>query len=207
MLKKNLLKTYLNPTLIEAGCDEAGRGCLAGPVFAAAVILPGNMENNELKDSKELSEMERLKLRDFIEKNALGWAVAYVESKEIDEINILQASFRAMHRAVEKLSIRPEFLLIDGNRFVPYQDIPFECIVKGDGKYMSIAAASILAKTYRDEYMEKLNAVYPLYNWRNNKGYPTKSHREAIVTYGVTDQHRKSFRLYPLPEQRALFLK
>ena len=151
--------------------------------------------------------MERLKLRDFIEKNALGWAVAYVESKEIDEINILQASFRAMNRAVEKLSIRPEFLLIDGNRFVPYQDIPFECIVKGDGKYMSIAAASILAKTYRDEYMEKLNAVYPLYNWRNNKGYPTKSHREAIVTYGVTDQHRKSFRLYPLPEQRALFLK
>ncbi|GHV61770.1 ribonuclease HII [Bacteroidia bacterium] len=178
---------------IEVGCDEAGRGCLAGPVFAAAVILPDDFVNDTLNDSKLLSPKQRDALRLIIEKEALAWAVASVSHHEIDKINILNASILAMHRALDKLSIRPEHILVDGNRFKSYQDIPHCCIVKGDGKYLSIAAASILAKTYRDEYMQELDAQFPQYNWKQNKAYPTKEHREKIKQFGITDFHRKSF--------------
>ena len=196
------LLPYLEKGRIEAGCDEAGRGCLAGPVVAAAVILPLDFENSLLDDSKKLSEKSRNSLRKIIEKEALAWAVEMVTNKEIDQVNILNASFLAMNRAVQKLKVKPEHLLIDGNRFRPQTDIPFSCIIKGDGKLMPIAAASILAKTWRDEYMEKLHNDYPDYMWNKNKGYPTKAHREAIKKYGITPIHRKSFRL--LEEQLEL---
>ena len=192
-----MLKRYHHKDLIEAGCDEAGRGCLAGPVFAAAVILPKNFTNHLLNDSKQLNEKQRDILRPVIENKAIAWAVAQVDNTEIDEINILNASFLAMHRAIDKLKKTPEVLLIDGNRFKTYKNIPHNCIVKGDGKYLSIAAASILAKTYRDEYMGRLHRKFPEYYWCSNKGYPTRKHRDAIREFGVTSCHRKSFRLFP----------
>jgi|ERR1019366_1941180 ribonuclease HII len=190
-----MLKKYFHKTLIEAGCDEAGRGCLAGPVFAAAVILPKNFKNSILNDSKKLSDKQRKHLRPIIETGAIAWAVAQVSAAEIDKINILNASFLAMHRALKQLKITPESLLIDGNRFKKYKKIPHTCIIEGDGKYMSIAAASILAKTYRDDYMDNLHVKFPVYNWLNNKSYGTIQHREAIVKYGICEHHRKSFRL------------
>lgn len=180
---------------VEAGCDEAGRGCLAGPVFAAAVILPEDFSNEMLNDSKQLSEKKRDQLRQIIEKEALAWAVAQVDNEEIDQINILNASITAMHRALDALTVTPEHILVDGNRFKPYRDIPHHCIVKGDGKYMAIAAASILAKTHRDEYMRQLHEQYPVYDWQRNKGYPTAAHREQIRLHGITPYHRKSFTL------------
>ena len=181
--------------LIEAGCDEAGRGCLAGAVFAAAVILPPNYVNADLNDSKQLSEKRRYVLRDTIERDAVAWAVGVVTPEEIDEINILNASILAMHRALDQLTTRPEAVIVDGNRFKPYGSLPSVTIVKGDGKYLSIAAASILAKTYRDDYMKRLAEEYPQYDWKGNKGYPTKKHREAIKQYGITPYHRHSFNL------------
>lgn len=190
-----MLSPYFNKTVIEAGCDEAGRGCLAGPVYAAAVILPKDFNNPILNDSKLLSEKDRDLLRPIIEKEAIAWAVGIVSPQEIDEINILNASFLAMHRAVDQLNIRPESLLIDGNRFTPYEFIPHLCIVKGDSKFAAIAAASILAKTYRDEYMYKIAKKNPGYSWTSNKGYPTIAHRKAIQKLGVTKHHRKTFRL------------
>ena len=189
---------------LEAGCDEAGRGCLAGAVFAAAVILPPNFSNEQLNDSKQLSEKRRYALRPLIEREALAWAVGIVTPEEIDRINILNASFLAMHRAVDQLKIRPQHLLIDGNRFNPYAGIPHTTVVKGDGKYLSIAAASVVAKTYRDDYMNELAAQYPGYHWLENKGYPTKAHREAIRQLGVTPYHRRSFAL--LPKQLSLWV-
>ena len=180
---------------VEAGCDEAGRGCLAGPVFAAAVILPEDFSNEMLNDSKQLSEKKRDQLRQIIEKEALAWAVAQVDNEEIDQINILNASITAMHRALDALTVTPERILVDGNRFKPYRDIAHHCIVKGDGKYMAIAAASILAKTHRDEYMRQLHEQYPVYDWQRNKGYPTAAHREQIRQHGITPYHRKSFTL------------
>ena len=188
---------------LEAGCDEAGRGCLAGAVFAAAVILPPDFSNEQLNDSKQLSEKCRYALRPLIEREALAWAVGIVTPEEIDRINILNASFLAMHRAIDQLKIRPQHLLIDGNRFNPYAGIPHTTVVKGDGKYLSIAAASVLAKTYRDDYMNELAAQYPGYHWLENKGYPTKAHREAIRQLGVTPYHRRSFAL--LPKQLSLW--
>ena len=190
-----MLKSYLNKDLIEAGCDEAGRGCLAGSVFAAAVTLPKDYTNEELNDSKKLSETMRYKLRETIERDALAWAIGIVTPEEIDKINILNASILAMHRALDKLKLRPENIIVDGNRFKPYNNTPYTTIVKGDGKYLSIAAASILAKTYRDDYMNKLADEYPQYDWLSNKGYPTKKHRDAIARYGTTPYHRMSFRL------------
>jgi ribonuclease HII len=190
-----MLQLSLYPGLVEAGCDEAGRGCLAGPVFAAAVILPGDFECEELNDSKQLSEKVRYKLRPLIEEKALAWAVGIVDQKEIDEINILNASFLAMQRAVASLKIRPQHLLIDGNRFRKYEDIPHTCVVKGDGKLLPIAAASVLAKTYRDDFMLKIAEEHPLYDWKNNKGYPTQKHRDAVRRYGATPYHRLSFNL------------
>lgn len=190
-----MLLPYLHKDLIEAGCDEAGRGCLAGAVFAAAVILPADFRNEMLNDSKKLTEKQRYELRKVVEAEALAWAVGVVEPAEIDAINILNASFLAMHRAVDQLKMRPQHLLVDGNRFTPYPGIPHTTVVKGDGKYLSIAAASILAKTYRDDYMNRLAAEYPAYDWKKNKGYPTKKHREAIKTYGTTPYHRMSFNL------------
>lgn len=190
---------------IEAGCDEAGRGCLAGPVFAAAVILPKDFSHPLLNDSKQLSEKQRYEARIIVESEALTWAVAQVDPREIDEINILNASFLAMHRSVDQLTTRPELLLIDGNRFKPYAGIPHECIIKGDGKYLSIAAASILAKTYRDDFMKQIAADFPMYGWEGNKGYPTKAHRLAIQEHGATPHHRRSFRLLPDVEQGKLF--
>jgi len=190
-----MLLSYYTPDLLEAGCDEAGRGCLAGPVFAAAVVLPKNYQNECLNDSKQLNKTQRNILRKNIETEALAWSVASVSEKEIDQINILNASVLAMHRAIEQLKIKPEFLLIDGNRFKPYKKIPHQTIVKGDGKYLSIAAASILAKTYRDEYMSKIHNEYPNYGWLTNQGYPTKKHYEAIAKYGITSHHRKTFKL------------
>jgi len=178
---------------IEAGCDEAGRGCLAGPVFAAAVILPKGFKNKVLNDSKQLNESKRDALRLIIEKEAISWAVTQVSPEEIDEINILNASFLAMHRAIEKLTQKPDLLLIDGNRFKKYTDIPHECIIKGDGKFMSIAAASILAKTHRDEFMKKAAIKYPMYSWESNKGYPTLKHKMAIAEFGFCEHHRKTF--------------
>ena len=181
--------------LIEAGCDEAGRGCLAGPVVAAAVILPQNFYLEGLNDSKKLTHKQRDELRPLIEKNALAWAVAMVDHQEIDRINILNASFLAMHRAIEKLKIQPEYLSIDGNRFKAYPQIPHTCVIKGDGKYLNIAAASILAKTHRDEFMLNLSKDYPHYNWQQNKGYPTKAHRKAVLEIGLSPFHRKTFNI------------
>jgi ribonuclease HII len=191
------LKGILQKGRLEAGCDEAGRGCLAGPVFAATVILPPNFRSPLLNDSKQISKSTRLALRELIEKKALAFAVGIVDHKEIDEINILQASFLAMHRAIDQLDIKAEILLIDGNRFKAYPDIPHQCEIKGDGRIKSIAAASILAKTYRDDYMLKLALDFPEYHWEQNKGYPTKSHREAIKEHGLSPHHRLSFRQLP----------
>lgn len=202
MKNKSVLLPYYRKGLTEAGCDEAGRGCLAGPVFAAAVILSADFNNDLLDDSKKLTSKERFKLRMIIEKEAVSWAVEIVSNDEIDKVNILNASFIAMNRAVEKLNVTPEHLLIDGNRFRTFSGIPFTCMVKGDGRFYSIAAASVLAKTYRDEFMEKIHYEYPCYCWNKNKGYPTKKHREAIARYGVTKYHRLSFRL--LDEQLKL---
>lgn len=190
-----MLLPYLQENRIEAGCDEAGRGCLAGAVYAAAVILPPDFKNEMLNDSKQLTEKQRYALRSVIEESALAWAVGIVSPEEIDQINILNASFLAMHRAIDQLKIRPQHLLIDGNRFNPYPDIPHTTIVKGDGKYLSIAAASILAKTYRDDYMNELHREYPVYDWDHNKGYPTKKHRAAIAAHGISPYHRKSYNL------------
>lgn len=190
-----MLLPYFQKHLIEAGCDEAGRGCLAGPVFAAAVILPQNFRNKLLNDSKQLNEEDRLKCRAIIERKAVAYAVARVEHDEIDQINILNASFLAMHKALDMLAVRPELLLIDGNRFKKYQDLPHECVIKGDGKFMSIAAASILAKTYRDEYMRSIADHHPEYDWLNNKGYPTPKHREAVINFGLSPFHRRTFRI------------
>lgn len=190
-----MLKSHYYERLIEAGCDEAGRGCLAGSVYAAAVILPTNYKNDLLNDSKKLSAKKRYALRKIIEHDAIAWAVGIVTPEEIDKINILNASFLAMHRALDQLKMRPEAIIVDGNRFTPYQDLPFTTIVKGDGKYLSIAAASILAKTYRDDYMLSLAEKYPQYDWQSNMGYPTKKHREAIRQYGITPFHRKSYNL------------
>jgi ribonuclease HII len=190
-----MLLGYYNEDMVEAGCDEAGRGCLAGPVFAAAVILPHDFRDEILTDSKQLTEKQRDRLRAVIERDAIAWAVASVEAVIIDEINILNASIRAMHLAVEKLSHQPEFLLIDGNRFRSYPGIPHQCIVKGDEKYLSIAAASVLAKTHRDELMQQLHAEYPVYGWSQNKGYPSKKHRKVIAELGVTPYHRMTFRM------------
>ena len=190
-----MLLPWLNEELIEAGCDEAGRGCLAGAVYAAAVILPKDFENELLNDSKQLSEKQRYALREVIERDAVAWAVGIVSPEEIDKINILNASFLAMHRAVDRLKTRPQHLLIDGNRFKKYPDIPHTTVIKGDGKYLSIAAASILAKTYRDDYMNKLHQEFPCYDWEHNKGYPTKKHRAAIAGHVTTPYHRMTFNL------------
>lgn len=191
-----MLKKYLDKIKIEAGCDEAGRGCLAGPVFAAAVILPKKFKNELLNDSKKLTDKQRKYLRPLIEDTAITHAVAQVSVEEIDRINILNASFLAMHRAIDQLSVIPESLLIDGNRFNIYKDIPHTCIIEGDGKFLSIAAASILAKTYRDDYMDELHAQFPHYDWDTNRAYATEKHRSAIRLYGTTEHHRKSFRLF-----------
>ena len=192
-----MLKSHFYKGLIEAGCDEAGRGCLAGSVYAAAVILPEDYVNDALNDSKQLTAKRRYELRDEIERDALAWAVGVVTPAEIDEINILNASILAMHRALDGLKLRPEAIIVDGNRFKPYNFIPYTTVVKGDGKYLSIAAASILAKTYRDDYMDRLALEYPQYDWIDNKGYPTRKHRQAIAEYGITEYHRKTFRLLP----------
>lgn len=190
-----MLKSHYYEDLIEAGCDEAGRGCLAGSVYAAAVILPPDYQNELLNDSKKLTAKKRYALREEIERDAIAWAVGIVTPEEIDKINILNASFLAMHRALDQLQVRPEAVIVDGNRFKPYQDLPSTTIVKGDGKYLSIAAASILAKTYRDDYMLSLAEEYPLYDWQSNMGYPTKKHRQAIREHGITPYHRKSYNL------------
>ena len=190
-----MLASHYYEGLIEAGCDEAGRGCLAGSVYAAAVILPDGYENLLLNDSKQLTEKRRYELREIIQRDAVAWAVGIVTPEEIDRINILNASILAMHRALDQLTVRPEAIIVDGNRFKKYQDLPHTTIVKGDGKYLAIAAASILAKTYRDDYMNGLAEEYPQYDWRKNKGYPTKKHREAIKQYGITPYHRKSYNL------------
>ena len=190
-----MLLPYHNETLIEAGCDEAGRGCLAGSVYAAAVILPKDYHNPLLNDSKQLTAKKRYLLREQIERDAIAWAVGIVTPKEIDEMNILRASITAMHRAVDQLKVRPEALIIDGNRFYKYQDLPHTTIVKGDGKYLAIAAASVLAKTYRDDYMAELHKEYPHYGWDRNAGYPTKEHREGIRQHGTTHYHRMTFNL------------
>lgn len=198
-----MLENHYYEGLVEAGCDEAGRGCLAGSVFAAAVILPPDYENELLNDSKKLTDRKRKQLREIIEHDAVDWAVDIVEPGEIDEINILNASILAMHRALDQLKVRPEAVIVDGNRFKPYRDLPYTTIVKGDGKYLSIAAASILAKTYRDDYMDRLAEDYPQYDWKSNKGYPTKKHRQAIRECGITPFHRRSFTLLP-PEELTL---
>ncbi|RIJ49291.1 ribonuclease HII [Maribellus luteus] len=203
-MKKQKLLPYFQENQVEAGCDEAGRGCLAGPVFAAAVILPAGFENQLLNDSKQLTEKQRYQLRPVIEEQALAWAVVAVDNHEIDEVNILNASFLAMNRAVAQLKIKPEHLLIDGNRFRTQGDIPYTCMVKGDGRFYSIAAASVLAKTYRDDFMLSIHREFPNYDWDKNKGYPTKKHRAAIREHGPTKYHRMSFRL--LDEQLVLDL-
>lgn len=192
-----MLKSYFDKLLIEAGCDEAGRGCLAGPVYAAAVILPKKYKNKWLNDSKQLTDKDRYELRPEIEEKAITWAVGIVDNIEIDKINILKASFLAMHRAIDQLKQSPELLLIDGNRFTPYKQIPHQCIIKGDGKYLSIAAASILAKTYRDDFMKEAALAHPHYGWEHNMGYPTKLHREAIRMHSTTELHRMTFQLLP----------
>ncbi|WP_273412746.1 ribonuclease HII [Prevotella aurantiaca] len=201
-----MLKNTFYINKVEAGCDEAGRGCLAGSVYAAAVILPPDYKNELLNDSKQLSEKKRYLLRSMIEKDALTWAVGVVTAEEIDKINILNASILAMHRALDALKVRPEAIIIDGNRFKPYQDVPYTTIVKGDGKYLSIAAASILAKTYRDDYMQSIAEEFPQYDWKSNKGYPTKKHRAAIKEFGISPYHRKSFTLLP-PEELSIDFK
>ena len=190
-----MLASHYYEGKIEAGCDEAGRGCLAGSVYAAAVILPDGYQNELLNDSKQLTEKRRYQLREIIERDAMAWAVGIVTPEEIDKINILNASILAMHRALDQLKVRPEAVIVDGNRFKKYKDLPHTTIVKGDGKYLSIAAASILAKTYRDDYMNQLAEEYPQYDWLSNKGYPTKKHREAIRQFGITPYHRKSYNL------------
>ena len=194
-----MLQSFLIAGRVEAGCDEAGRGCLAGPVTAAAVILPPGFSNELLNDSKQLTERQRDRLRPIIEREALAWAVAMVSPQEIDRMNILRASITAMHRALDQLSVRPEAILVDGNRFYPYHDIPHTTIVKGDGKLMSIAAASVLAKTHRDELMRQLDEEFPQYGWAKNKGYPTPDHRAAIAAHGVSPHHRRTFQLLPQP--------
>ncbi len=199
-----MLQLKIHSNLVECGTDEAGRGCLAGPVTAAAVILPDDFSHPFLTDSKQLSEKKRLALKEIIEAEALSFGVAHVMMDKIDQINILNASILGMHRSIEQLSKQPQFIAIDGNRFKPYAKIPYECVVKGDGKYLHIAAASVLAKTYRDAFMASLHEEFPAYNWKQNKGYPTAEHREAIKKYGPTPYHRKSFRL--LPEQLKLDL-
>lgn len=191
----HILQAFLKAGRLEAGCDEAGRGCLAGPVVAAAVILPKGFFHPMLDDSKKLSEKKRILLREVIEKEALAWSVAEINAEKIDEINILNASILAMHKAIEQLSIKPDFLLIDGHRFHPYPGIDHSCEIKGDGRFLSIAAASVLAKTYRDEYMNILHEQHPVYGWNTNKGYPTQKHRDAILEHGITDYHRKTFNL------------
>lgn len=201
------LASYLLKHRIEAGCDEAGRGCLAGPVCAAAVILPSDFRHPLLNDSKQMREKDRDALRPIIEREAVSWSVAFLSPQEIDQINILNASIAAMHKAVDGLVTRPEFLLIDGNRFHTYKEIPHACMIKGDGRFASIAAASVLAKTYRDAYMQELHAEFPDYGWLNNKGYPTIAHRKAILERGPTVHHRMSFRLYPEGKQGELFEK
>lgn len=195
-----MLKPYYHKNVIEAGCDEAGRGCLAGPVYAAAVILPHGFKSDLLNDSKQLSEKKRYALREVIEREAVAWAVGIVDNEEIDRINILRASILAMHRALDRLKVRPEEIIVDGNRFKPYNDLPYTTIVKGDGKYMSIAAASILAKTYRDDCMKKLHTEYPAYHWDSNKGYPAAAHRQAIREHGTTPYHRMTFNLLGSPQ-------
>lgn len=200
-----MLKASYFGNLVEAGCDEAGRGCLAGSVFAAAVILPDGYTNDKLNDSKQLTEKKRYTLRAEIERDATAWAIGIATAEEIDKINILRASILAMHRALDALSTRPEAVIVDGNRFTPYNNLPYETIVKGDGKYMAIAAASILAKTYRDDYMLELDAKYPQYLWRKNKGYPTREHREAIRRFGLAPVHRRSFTLLPEDEPMLPF--
>ena len=190
-----MLESHYYKDMIEAGCDEAGRGCLAGSVYAASVILPPNYQNADLNDSKKLTDKKRKALREQIERDAVAWAVGVVTPEEIDQINILNASFLAMHRALDQLKVRPEAVIVDGNRFKPYQDLPYTTIVKGDGKYLTIAAASILAKTYRDDYMDALAEEYPQYDWKSNKGYPTKKHRAAIKEFGTTPYHRMSYNL------------
>jgi len=200
-----MLKLKLHPDLIECGTDEAGRGCLAGPVTAAAIILPDNFSNETLNDSKQLSEIKRKSLRPLLEDCSIAYGVTHIFMDEIDSINILNASILAMQRSIEQLDPVPEHILVDGNRFKKYQNIPHTCIIKGDGKYLPIAAASVLAKTYRDAFMEKIHKEFPMYNWKKNKGYPTTEHREAIRKYGITKYHRKSFRL--LPEQLTLDFK
>lgn len=201
-----MLKSAYYTDKVEAGCDEAGRGCLAGSVYAAAVILPPNYENELLNDSKQLSERKRYLLRSIIENDAVAWAVGVVTAEEIDKINILNASILAMHRALDALKVQPEAIIVDGNRFKPYNDVPYTTIVKGDGKYLSIAAASILAKTYRDDYMKTIAEEYPQYDWKSNKGYPTNKHRVAIKKYGISPYHRKSFTLLP-PEELSINFK
>jgi ribonuclease HII len=194
-MKKVKLKACLNTNVVEAGCDEAGRGCLAGPVFAAAVILPPDFTHDELNDSKQITQKKRLEIRQVVEENALAWAVASVDHHEVDRLNIYKAAMKAMHLAINKLNVVPQHLIIDGNRFIPYPEISHTCVVKGDGKYASIAAASILAKTYRDEYMEKIHQEYPQYNWCRNMGYATKDHKLALKEFGATPYHRRSFNL------------
>lgn len=193
--QENMLEPHYFEGKIEAGCDEAGRGCLAGSVYAAAVILPKGYDNPLLNDSKQLTEKRRYALRDAIVRDAVAWAIGIVTPEEIDKINILNASFLAMHRALDQLTVRPEAIIVDGNRFTPYHDVPYATIVKGDGKYQAIAAASILAKTFRDDYMDRLAIEYPYYDWQKNKGYPTRAHREGIRLHGITPYHRKSYNL------------
>jgi ribonuclease HII len=193
-----MLKSFLYNNLTEAGCDEAGRGCLAGPVVASAVILPKKFKHPVLNDSKKLTAGQRTSLRDEIINSAIAWKVAFVDNKEIDEMNILRASIKAMHIAIENLDKEPQFLLIDGNRFYPYKNIKYKTVIKGDSLYFSIAAASVLAKTFRDEFMEKIHLEFPEYGWNRNKGYPTSAHREAILKYGITPYHRKSFNLFDI---------
>ncbi len=190
-----MLLPYFNENLIEAGCDEAGRGCLAGSVYAAAVIFPKDYHNAQLNDSKQLTAKQRYALREEIERDAVSWALGIVKAQEIDQMNILRASITAMHRAIDRLTVRPETLIIDGNRFYPYHDLPYQTIVKGDGKYLSIAAASILAKTYRDDYMRQLHEEYPYYGWNHNAGYPTKEHRTGIAEHGLSPYHRLTFNI------------
>lgn len=191
--------------LVEAGCDEAGRGCLAGDVYAAAVIFPKDYQNPDINDSKQLTDAKRKLLREQIERDALAWAVGIVTAKEIDEINILRASILAMHRALDALKLRPEAIIIDGNKFYPYQQLPYKTVVKGDGKYLSIAAASILAKTYRDDYMDRIHEEYPFYGWNKNKGYPTKEHRQGIKEHGTSPYHRMSYNLLGIQEPELPF--
>ena len=200
-----MLESHYYKDMIEAGCDEAGRGCLAGSVYAAAVILPPDYQNPDLNDSKKLTDKKRKALREQIERDAVAWAVGIVTPEEIDQINILNASFLAMHRALDQLKVRPEAVIVDGNRFKPYKDLPYTTIVKGDGKYLSIAAASILAKTYRDDYMERIDKEYPQYHWSKNKGYPTVEQRDAIRKYGITKYHRRSFAQLPVNEPMLHF--